>query len=96
MIEMYLYIATLLITLTVIGTASANGFLNGALSRGFGGISAQIVSAQWLTQYTNFETFFRGCLEGQVGLPGYIFVLSFSLLLVVWVNNLIEYRQAIV
>ena len=96
MIDIFIYLATLLISLTVVGTASDNGFLNGAFTRAFGGLSTQIVSAQWLYQYTNFETFLIGCINGQVGVIGYFFVLSFAALLIIWVNNLIEYRQAIV
>jgi hypothetical protein len=95
-IEGILYILTLLISFFVVGQASDNGFLNGAFTRGFGGLSTQVVSATWLVQYTNFETFITGCINGQVGLTGYFFILSLALLLVVWINNLLEYRQAIV
>ena len=96
MIEIILYIATLLISLFVVGSASDSGFLNGGLTRAFGGISTQFVSASWLYQYTNLETFLYGCLNGQVGIVGYFFLASLSLLIVVWINNLFEYRQAIV
>lgn len=96
MIDIIIYIATLLISLFVVGSASDNGFLNSGLTRAFGGISTQVVSASWLYQYTNFETFLYGCLNGQVGIIGYFFIASLSLLLVIWINNLVEYRQAIV
>jgi len=95
-LEGILYISTLLISFFVVGQASDNGFLNGAFTRAFGGVSTQFVSATWLVQYTNFETFITGCIQGQVGITGYFFVLSLALLLVVWINNLFEYRQAIV
>jgi hypothetical protein len=96
MLEGILYISTLLISFFVVGQASDNGFLNGAFTRAFGGVSTQFVSATWLVQYTNFETFISGCIQGQVGVTGYFFILSLALLLVVWINNLFEYRQAIV
>jgi len=96
MLEGILYISTLLISFFVVGQASSNGFLNGSFTRAFGGLSTQVVSATWLVQYTNFETFIAGCINGQVGITGYFFVLSLAFLLVVWINNLFEYRQAIV
>ena len=95
MIEWIIYISTLLISLTVVGKAGEAGYLNGALSRGFAGVSTQVVSANFLISYTNFETFIRACLDGMIGISGYAFLLSLGFLLIVWINNLVEYRQAI-
>lgn len=94
--EIIIYLATLLLTLTVVGRAGEAGFLNGAFQRGFAGVSTQVVSANFLLSYTNFETFLRACLEGMLGFAGYLYLASLGLLLVVWINNLYEYRQAIV
>ena len=96
MIEIIIYIATLLISITVVGGAADNGYLNSGLTRAFGGIGTQVVSLNVLNQYTNFETFIRGCINGQVGIVGYFFILSFGVLLIVWTNNIINYKQAIV
>lgn len=95
MFEIILYIITFLISITVVGGASSAGYLNNGLTRAFGGLSTQVVSINFLYGYTNFETFIRGCLNGQVGIIGYLFILSLGFLMVVWVNNLINYRQAI-
>lgn len=95
MIEWIIYIATLLISLTVVGKAGEAGYLNGALQRGFAGVSTQIVSSNFLFSYTNFETFIRACFDGVLGISGYAFLLALGLLLIIWVNNLVEYRQAI-
>lgn len=95
MIEWIIYISTLLISLTVVGKAGEAGYLNGALQRGFAGVSTQIVSSNFLLSYTNFETFIRACFDGVLGISGYAFLLALGLLLIVWVNNLVEYRQAI-
>ncbi len=95
MIEWIIYIATLLISLTLVGNAGDAGYLNGALQRGFAGVSTQVVSANFLLSYTNFESFVRACLDGVLGISGYAFLLALGTLLIVWVNNLIEYRQAI-
>jgi hypothetical protein len=95
-LEGLLYLSTLMISIFVVGSAADNGFLNGRLTRAFGGISTQIVSLNFLNQYTGFETFLRACFNGQIGITGYAFLLSFSFLLIVWANNLFEYRQAIV
>ena len=96
MIEAIIYISTLLISLTVVGSAGNAGYLNGAFQRGFAGVSTQIVSSNFLLSYTNFETFIRACLDGKIGISGYFFLLALGVLLVVWINNLIEYRQAII
>lgn len=95
MFEIIFYISTLLISISVVGSASSAGYLNGALSRGFAGVSTQIVSSNFLFGYTNFESFIRACLDGQVGISGYAFILALGFLLIVWINNLVEYRQAI-
>lgn len=95
MIETFVYLATLLISITVVGRAGEAGYLNGALQRGFAGVSTQVVSANFLLSYTNFETYVRACFDGVLGISGYAFLLAFGILLIVWVNNLIEYRQAI-
>ena len=96
MIDWVIYISTLLLSITVIQNAGASGALNGAFQRGFAGVSTQIVSSKFLLSYTNFETFIRACLEGQLGLIGYLFIGSLATLLVVWVNNIIEFEKAIV
>lgn len=96
MIEAIIYIATLLISLTVVGRAGDAGYLNGAFSRGFAGVGTQIVSTNFLIYYTNLESFLRACFDGEVGISGYAYILSLGFLLIIWINNLVEYRQAIV
>lgn len=96
MIEAIIYLSTLLITLTVIGKAGDAGYLNGAFQRGFAGVGTQIVSANFLLSYTNFESFIRACFDGMIGITGYAFLLALGVLLVVWINNLYEFRQAII
>lgn len=96
MIEYIIYITTLLLSLTLIGRAGEAGYLNGAFQRGFAGVSAQVVSANFLLSYTNFETFIRACFDGLLGFSGYVFLAALGFLLIVWINNLVEYRQAIV
>ena len=95
MYDLIFYVATLLISLSVVGSASAAGYLNGAFTRGFAGVSTQIVSTNFLHGYTNFESFIRACIDGQIGISGYAFLLALGVLLIVWINNLVEYRQAI-
>jgi hypothetical protein len=96
MIDAVIYVATLLISLTVVGRAGDAGYLNGAFSRGFAGVGTQIVSANFLIYYTNLESYLRACLDGEIGIAGYAFLLSLGFLLIIWINNLVEYRQAIV
>ena len=95
MLDLILIIITSLLSINLVGIANNNGYLNGGFSRGFAGLGGQVTSATYLTQYTNFETFIIACSKGYVGISGYLFIGSLALLIVIWVNNLIEYRQAI-
>ncbi len=95
MIEMLLLILTGILSVNIVGIASSNGYLEGAFSRSFAGIGTQLTSATYLTQYTTFETFIYACAQGYVGLAGYIFIASLIFLGIVWITNLIEYRQVI-
>jgi hypothetical protein len=96
MFDIIIYILTLLASLSIVGAAGKAGVLNSALQRGFAGVSTQVVSSNFLLSYTNTESFLRACLEGEVGLVGYLFIASLSLLILTWVSNLYNYRQAII
>jgi len=95
-IEIWIYLVSLFISLGVVGKAGEAGYLNGAFQRAFAGGTTQIVSVNFLASYTNTESFLRACYNGAIGISGYIFLLSLGFLTVIWVNNLIEYRQAII
>lgn len=88
-------IIAMLASLTVIDRAVAAGFLNGSLTRGVVGGSVAITSQSFLYGYTNLESFINACASGVVGLAGYAFLASLALLAAVWINNLIQTRQAI-
>ena len=96
MIEYLIYALTAFIAVGVVGKAGEVGYLNGAFQRGFAGAGTQIVSANFLISYTNFESFLRACYEGAIGISGYVFLLSLGFLSIIWINNIVEYRQAIV
>lgn len=95
MVMLIIGVLTVLLSVNLVGIASQSGYLNSAWTRSFGAVGTQLTSATFLTQYTNFETFIIACLEGYVGTPGYIFIVSLALLALVWINNIYEYRQAI-
>lgn len=95
-VEIIIYVATLLISLSVIGSAGNAGYLNGAFQRGFAGVGTQIASSNFLLSYTNAESFIIACYEGEVGIAGFLFLLSMGVLIITWVSNLIEYKTAIV
>ena len=95
MFDLIIGALTALLAINVVGIASDNGYLGGMFSRGFAGVGTQLTSSTFLVQYTNLETFIIACIEGYVGTPGYLFIGSLFFLIIVWVNNLIEYRQAI-
>ncbi len=96
MFEMLFYLLTLLLSLSVVGSASSAGILNSGLSRGFAGVSTQIVSSNFLIGYSNTESYIRACLEGEVGWLGYLFIGSLIFLIMTWAANLYNYRQAII
>lgn len=93
--EVLLYLLTLLASISVVQTAGANGALNSAFTRGFAGVTTQITSLKFLGSYTNTESFLIACSKGYLGITGYLFLGSIVALLLVWVNNLIEFEQAI-
>lgn len=95
MLDVIIYLTTLLLSLSVIQAAGAAGALNGAFQRGFAGISTQVVSSKFLLSYTNLETFIRACINGQIGTIGYLFIASLAFLIITWINNIIEYQKAI-
>jgi hypothetical protein len=96
MFELIIYLLTLLASLSVVGAAGTSGLLNNAFQRGFAGVSTQFVSSNFLLNYTNTESFIRACYGGELGLVGYFFVLSLGVLIVTWISNLYNYRQAII
>jgi hypothetical protein len=96
MIEIWIYLASLFISLGVVAKAGEAGYLNGAFQRAFAGGATQITSVNFLVSYTNTESFLRACYNGVIGISGYIFLLSLGFLTIIWVNNLIQYRQAII
>jgi hypothetical protein len=93
MFELLFYSVIAIASISVVGSAST--FLNGSLQRGFAGVSTYFVSSNFLLNYTNTESFIRACVDGKVGIAGYAFVLALATLIIVWVNNVVQYRQAI-
>ena len=94
-VEVLIYLVTLLGSLSIVSSAGSAGYLNSTFQRGFAGVSTQIVSSNFLLNYTNAESFIRACLGGEVGFTGYIFIFSMAVLIITWVSNLIDYKQAI-
>lgn len=96
MIEFLIYGLTFFGSLSVVGQAGSSGLLNSSFQRGFAGVSTHIVSSNFLLNYTNTESYLRACFEGQVGLVGYMLILSIGVLSATWASNLYNYRQAII
>lgn len=95
MVMLLISVITALLAINVVGIASDNGYLNSVFTRSFAGVGTQITSTSFLVQYTNLETFIIACLEGYLGVIGYLFIGSLALLALIWTNNIYEYRQAI-
>ena len=95
-VEVVIYLLTLFGSLSFVGAVGNSGYLNSGFQRGFAGVSTQIVSSNFLLNYTNAESFILASWEGQIGFAGYIFIASLAALAVTWVSNLYNYQQAII
>lgn len=91
-----IYLLTLFGSLSFVGAVGNSGFLNSSFQRGFAGVSTQFVSANFLINYTNTESFITAAWQGQIGFTGYIFIASLAALGITWASNLYNYRQAII
>ncbi len=96
MVIMAIYLLTLFGSLSFTAAVGNSGFLNNSFQRGFTGVSTQFVSANFLINYTNTESFITAAWEGQIGFTGYIFIASLAALAITWASNLYNYRQAII
>jgi len=92
----FIGLITVLASLTAVDRAQAAGFLNGGLTRTVAGGSTAIVTQSWLYGYTNLDSFVNACIDGVLGVSGYLFLLSIMTLLAVWVGNLMTYDRPIV
>jgi hypothetical protein len=95
-VEIAIYLLTLFGSLSFVGAVGNSGYLNSGFQRGFAGVSTQLVSSNFLLNYTNAESFIRAAWEGQIGLTGYLFIGSLAALAITWASNLYNYRQAII
>jgi len=93
--NIWIYLLTAFLSIFIISKAGESGFLNSGLKRGVGGSTLQIGSSYYLVSYTNFASFIKASYEGNLGLPGYMFITSISILAVVFAFNLYKYKVAI-
>jgi hypothetical protein len=94
--EVIMVALSALASLTIVGRAAEGGLFNSALTRTVAGGSAAVATQTFLYGYTNLDSFIQACINGSIGLAGYLFVAAIIFTAGVWVNNLIAYRQAIV
>ncbi len=95
-VEVIVVLITSLIAISVVGKAWAEGMFGGALGRGFAGGTVGVVSNKFLVQYTQFESLITASASGGLGFVGYFFLLGISVLILVWISNIIEYRSLVV
>ena len=91
----FIYLGAILSSVSLVGAAQANGAFSGSLSRSIAGGSTSTVSAFYLTQYTNLDSFLSACANGTLGFSGFVFIGGLVALLATWVSNLFEYRKVI-
>lgn len=96
MIENIIYLLIAFASVSIIGGVSETTLLNSFLKRAVGGITVNITAVGFIQYYTNIISFYLACSQGLVGLPGFVFIFANVLLAIVWANNLVKYRQAVV
>jgi len=96
MIENIIYLLIAFSSVSIIGSVSETTLLNSFLKRAVGGVTVNIGAIGVIQYYTNIISFYLACSQGLVGLPGYVFIFANVLLAIVWANNLVKYRQAVV
>lgn len=94
MIENLLYLAITIGCIFIVNSVDTK-LLNTGLKKAIAGSTLSIGSGTYLTNYTNFLTFMDASSKGLFGWQGYLFLTAFTLVILVWAQNLIKYRQAI-
>lgn len=93
--NIWIYLLTAFLSIFVISKAGESGLFNSGFKRGVGGSTLQLGSSYYLISYTNFASFIKASYEGNLGLPGYMFITSITVLTVVFAFNLYKYKVAI-
>lgn len=96
MIENIIYLLIALASISIIASVNDNVLLNSFLKRGVGGVTVNLGTIGVLENYTNITSFYLACSQGLLGFSGYFFIFANILLAVVWIDNLIKYKQAVV
>ena len=95
MIELIVYAFSILGSFSIIQAAAKANFLGGAFSRVFTGSSLSLASTTWLQGYANVGSFTSSCINGYLGIGGYVFVFGLFALAVVWAENLYTHNTLI-
>lgn len=96
MIENIIYLLIAFASVSIIGSVSETTLLNSFLKRAVGGVTVNVSAVGFISYYTNIISFYLACSQGLVGLAGYVFIFANVLLAIVWANNLVKYRQAVI
>ena len=89
-------ILSVLASTTIVGKAAEGGLFNSALTRTVAGGSATVATQSFLFGYTNLDTYVNACINGSLGLAGYLFIAAILITAGIWLNNIVIWRQAIV
>ncbi|HIJ51310.1 MAG TPA: hypothetical protein HPP54_09710 [Nitrospinae bacterium] len=95
MIELILYAFSLLGSFSIIQAAAKADFLGGAFSRVFAGSSLSLATTTWLQGYSNVASFTSACINGYVGIGGYVFIFGLFAIAAVWAENLYTHNTLI-
>ena len=96
MVDLVIVVLSALASISIVGRAASAGALNGAFTRTVAGAGTAFATQSWLYGYTNLDSFIQACLDGVLGIAGYLFLAAIITTAGIWVNNVITYRQAII
>ena len=95
MIENVIYVLIGLASISIIANVSDNVLFSSQLRRGIGGVIVNLGSTMAILNYTNVVSFYKASSTGLLGGSGYLFIVANLLLAIVWIQNLVKYRQVI-
>jgi len=88
-----LVIAVSLLGLSLLAQFSST---NSLFFRVLTGGSFGAVSSWWLQGWTPALSYLEACLNGRLGIGGYVALISINVLAAVWIYNLVQTRRALV
>lgn len=88
-------ILAVLFGLGVVQIGANAGAFRGRFKGPFLGGATTWTAGTVLSGYSGVESYFRACLDGELGASGYALIASTAFLIFVWVTNFIQVRKVV-